>query len=198
MTILNLQKNDILDLTKKNPSLNNLIVGTGWDVVKPKGLFGGLFGSGSDYDLDLFALKLDSEGKLMSKGIVYFGAKIHEGIHSTGDNITGEGEGDDEQIIVNLDKLPVDCERIVFAVAIYQANQRGQKFSNVENAFVRLVDMDKGRSGEEICRFNLTENGGDNTAIIMAELIKNNGNWSFKAIGQYLKANIEQISRMYI
>ena len=195
MTILNLQKNDILDLTKKNPSLNNLIVGTGWDVVKPKGLFGGLFGSGSDYDLDLFALKLDSEGKLMSKGIVYFGAKIHEGIHSTGDNLTGEGEGDDEQIIVELSKIPEKYDKIILVVNIYDAYKRKQHFGMIKNAFIRLVDE---RDGKEVCRYNLSESYDNMTAMVFGEVYRHNGEWKFNAVGQGTKdEGLGQLAQRY-
>lgn len=193
MTILNLQKNDILDLTKKDPSLDRLLVGAGWDVVKKGGLFG-LFG-GADYDLDLFAMKLGENGRLLSNGLVYFGKQKHTGIMLHGDNLTGEGEGDDEKISVTLSALPNECHRVVFGVAIYSAESRNQSFANVQNAYVRLCDEDKGLS--EICRFNLTEEGGDNTAIIMCELVKANGGWSFKAIGDYYRAGISEISNMY-
>ena len=195
MTILNLQKNDILDLTKKDPSLNHLLVGAGWDVAKKGGLLGGLFGGGSDYDLDLFAMKLGVNGRLLSNGLVYFGKQTHQGINLHGDNLTGEGDGDDEKISVTLSELPSECHRVVFGVAIYSADSRGQNFGNVQNAYVRLCDKQRGNA--EICRFNLTEDGGNNTAIIMCELTKTNGDWAFKAIGEYKRAGISEISNLY-
>lgn len=193
MTILNLQKNDILDLTKKDPSLDRLLVGAGWDVAKKGGLFG-LFG-GADYDLDLFAMKLDEKGHLLRDGLVYFGKQRHTGIMLHGDNLTGEGGGDDEKISVTLSALPTQCHRVVFGVAIYNAQSRNQSFANVKNAYVRLCDEQKG--GAEICRFNLTEEGGDHTAIIMCELIKTNGEWSFKALGNYHRAGMAELSNLY-
>ena len=194
MTVLNLQKNDVLDLTKKDPSLSRLLVGAGWDVATKGGLFG-LFGGGSDYDLDLFAMKLNEKGHLMRNGLVYFGKQKHDGIMLHGDNLTGEGDGDDEKISVDLASLPNECHRVVFGVAIYSADSRGQSFKNVKNAYVRLCDEQKGMA--EICRFNLTEDGGNNTAIIMCELTKVNGDWSFKAIGEYHRAGISEIANRY-
>ena len=184
-TLLNLQKNDILDLSKKDPSLKNILLGGGWDVAKK-----GFFGFGADYDLDLIALLLGEDGKLIksSKSVIYYNDMVGQGIKLHGDNRTGEGEGDDEKISISLDKLPIECKKVVFAVTIYDAVRRRQSFSKVKNAYVRLVNEDKGN--EEICRYNLTEDGGNNTGIIFAELFKENGNWQFKAIGKLLDATV--------
>ena len=190
-TLLNLQKNDILDLSKKDPSLKNILLG-GWDVAKK-----GFFGFGADYDLDLIALLLGEDGKLIksSKSVIYYNDMVGQGIKLHGDNRTGEGEGDDEKISISLDKLPIECKKVVFAVTIYDAVRRRQSFSKVKNAYVRLVNEDKGN--EEICRYNLTEDGGNNTGIIFAELFKENGNWQFKAIGKLLDATVSTLSQMY-
>lgn len=190
--ILNLQKNDILDLSKKDPSLKNILLGGGWDVAKK-----GFFGFGADYDLDLIALLLGEDGKLIksSKSVIYYNDMVGQGIKLHGDNRTGEGEGDDEKISISLDKLPIECKKVVFAVTIYDAVRRRQSFSKVKNAYVRLVNEDKGN--EEICRYNLTEDGGNNTGIIFAELFKENGNWQFKAIGKLLDATVSTLSQMY-
>ena len=120
---------------------------------------------------------------------------VGQGIKLHGDNRTGEGEGDDEKISISLDKLPIECKKVVFAVTIYDAVRRRQSFSKVKNAYVRLVNEDKGN--EEICRYNLTEDGGNNTGIIFAELFKENGNWQFKAIGKVLDATVSTLSQMY-
>ena len=191
-TLLNLQKNDILDLSKKDPSLKNILLGGGWDVAKK-----GFFGFGADYDLDLIALLLGEDGKLIksSKSVIYYNDMVGQGIKLHGDNRTGEGEGDDEKISISLDKLPIECKNVVFAVTIYDAVRRRQSFSKVKNAYVRLVNEDKGN--EEICRYNLTEDGGNNTGIIFAELFKENGNWQFKAIGKLLDATVSTLSQMY-
>ena len=191
-TLLNLQKNDILDLSKKDPSLKNILLGGGWDVAKK-----GFFGFGADYDLDLIALLLGEDGKLIksSKSVIYYNDMVGQGIKLHGDNRTGEGEGDDEKISISLDKLPIECKKVVFAVTIYDAVRRRQSFSKVKNAYVRLVNEDKGN--EEICRYNLTEDGGNNTGIIFAELFKENGHWQFKAIGKLLDATVSTLSQMY-
>ena len=191
-TKINIQKNDILDLSKKDPSLKNILLGGGWDVAKK-----GFFGFGADYDLDLIALLLGEDGKLIksSKSVIYYNDMVGQGIKLHGDNRTGEGEGDDEKISISLDKLPIECKKVVFAVTIYDAVRRRQSFSKVKNAYVRLVNEDKGN--EEICRYNLTEDGGNNTGIIFAELFKENGNWQFKAIGKLLDATVSTLSQMY-
>ncbi len=189
--ILNLQKNDVLDLTKKDPSLNNILLGAGWDVVKK-----GLFSMQADYDLDLAAFLLDGNNKITGKeGLIYFGHKKGTGIYLHGDNLTGAGEGDDEKISIALNKIPANCNKIVFTVSIYDAAKRRQSFAKVKNAYVRLVNEDKGNA--EICRYNLTEEGGDNTAIIFAELEKNGSEWKFKAVGEYLQASVSTLLDRY-
>ena len=178
--LLNLTKNSVLDLTKYSDSLNKIRVAAGWDINK---------GIGSDYDLDLCAYLLDDRKKILKT--VYYGSKKHTGIFLDGDNLTGEGDGDDENIYVNLKEIPEKVESIVFGVVIYGADSKRQKFENVKNAFVRLVDEDS--RGKEICRYELSENGGDNTAVTFAKLYKTNGNWSFGAIGNYSKDSIESL-----
>lgn len=187
--LLNLNKNDILDLTKSVPTLNKMRVAAGWDVNT--GIFGGSF------DLDLCAILLDKSNHPItsSNACVYYGKKKSEGIYLDGDNLTGAGEGDDENIYVTLNKIPSEVQRIVFNVVIYNGISKKQKFSKVKNAYVRIVDTEK--NDEEICRYNLTDDGGDNTAVVFAELYRNNGNWEFKAIGDYKRASIEDLLRSY-
>lgn len=189
--VLNLKKNDILDLTKAEPGLNKVMLGAGWDVVKK----GGFFSRVRDYDLDLVALQINEDNKLIRSGLIYFGHQLGQGIKLHGDNLTGAGDGDDEKISVELNKLSADCKKVIFAVSIYDAVARKQSFSGVNNAYVRLLNEDKNL--QEICRYNLTEDGGDNTSIIFAELEKINGNWNFKATGQLLKGTIKDITNMY-
>lgn len=194
--MLNLQKNDILDLTKKNPGLNNVMLGAGWDVAKKKGLFG--FGGGKDFDLDLVAFLLGKDGKLIkdsTTNIVYFGCKKGKGINLHGDNLTGAGSGDDEKISVTLNNIPMECEKIVFAICIYDGKERGQTFSQVKNAYVRLLDVDKGYS--EICRYNLSEDGTNARSLIFSELIRNNGDWQFKAVGELVDGAIVDLRARY-
>lgn len=191
MPVLNLQKNDILDLTKKDPSLKNVILAAGWDVAKK-----GFFGLGKDFDLDLVALLLDESGKLIAKdGMVYFGNKRNNGIFLHGDNLTGHGDGDDERISVSLNNLPTRCCRIMFAVTIYEGKARKQSFSKVKNAYVRLLNEDK--SCQEICRYNLTEDAGNNTCVKFAELRKENGEWQFKVVSEAIEASIQELYNSY-
>lgn len=190
--MLNLKKNDILDLTKIDPSINKLRLCAGWDVAK-RGLFGFLE---KDFDLDLVALLLDKDGKLLrSKGIIYYGDKKGNGICLHGDNRTGEGDGDDEMISIVLDKIQPNCSKIIFSVTIYNGESKKQNFSKVKNAYVRLLDEDK--NDKEICRYNLSGSGGDNTAIIFAELQKEGKDWSFKAVGNLLKGSVKSLVNMY-
>lgn len=189
--MLNLQKNDILDLTKKNPGLQNVTLAAGWDVVKK-----GFFSFQADYDLDLVALLLDEKGKVTGKSsLIYFGNQRGTGIFLHGDNRTGEGDGDDEKISVALDKIPSQYKKIVFAVTIYQADKRNQNFSKVKNAYVRLLNEDAGH--KELCRYNLTDDGRDNTAIVFAELARDNGDWQFKAVGELTKATVSSLYESY-
>ncbi|MEG2354146.1 MAG: TerD family protein [Clostridium sp.] len=191
MTVsLNLKKNDILDLTKMAPGLNKITLGAGWDVVKK-----GLFSFGGDYDLDLVALLIDRNEKLLNGGVIYFGNLQGEGIYLHGDNRTGAGDGDDEKISVELNRLPSACTKVVFAVTIYNGAAKKQSFAQVKNAYVRLMNEENG--GQEICRYNLTEDGGKNTAIIFAELENCNGSWQFKTRGELLEATVTSLSNMY-
>lgn len=192
MNLLNLEKNDILDLTKKDPSLNNIVLAAGWDVVK-RGIFN--FGA-ADMDLDLSALLLDENGRLIGEeGIIYFGNQRGKGIFLHNDNRTGEGDGDDEKISLTLDRLPSNCKKVVFSVNIYQARERRQDFSKVRNAYVRVLNSDKGDS--EICRYNLSEDGKNATTLIFAELEKVGTDWNFKAIGELLQGTLTTLVNKY-
>ena len=166
---VSLQKGQKISLTKGNEGLSKVIIGLGWDEAAKSrgGLFGGLFGSsGPD-----------------KKDIVYFGnLKHYTGtVQHMGDNLTGAGEGDDEQIVVDLSRVPAEYDRIVLVVNIYQAVQRRQHFGMIQNAFIRIVDA---RNNQELCRYNLSENYDNMTAMIFGEVYRNNGEWKFNAIGQ--------------
>ena len=188
--VLNLKKNDVLDLTKTEPGLKNVMLAAGWDVAKK-----GFFKLGADYDLDLIAILLNENDKLINRGVIYFGNLKGEGIYLHGDNRTGAGDGDDEKISVDLDKLPAKCEKVIFALNIYDAVSRKQGFSRVKNAYIRLLNEDSGN--KEICRYNLSEDGGDNTALLFAELERKNGSWQFKARGELLHATVSSLANMY-
>lgn len=189
--MLNLKKNDVLDLTKKNPGIKNVMLGAGWDVVKK-----GFFSFQADYDLDLVALLLDANDRVSGKSsLIYYGNQRGTGIYLHGDNRTGAGDGDDEKISVSLDRVPESCHKIIFAVTIYQAKTRNQNFSKVRNAYVRLLDEDQ--RGKELCRYNLTEDGGNNTAIVFAELVRDGSEWQFKATGELLDATVQTLLEKY-
>ena len=183
---VSLQKGQKISLTKGNEGLSKVIIGLGWDEAAKSrgGLFGGLFGSSGpaiDCDASAFVLR---NGKLMDKkDIVYFGnLKHYTGtVQHMGDNLTGAGEGDDEQIVVDLSRVPAEYDRIVLVVNIYQAVQRRQHFGMIQNAFIRIVDA---RNNQELCRYNLSENYDGMTAMIFGEAYRHNGEWKFNAIGQ--------------
>ena len=190
---VNLQKGQKVSLTKEAPQAHRILVGLGWDARKR-----GLFGGGSDFDLDAscFALR---DGRLTSKkDICFFGNKevMGRAIYHHGDNLTGEGEGDDEQITVNLDQLDANVDKIVFVVNIYMAKLRRQSFGDVKNAFIRLVDEN---TGAELFRYNLSDGSVDKVAgLIFAELYKYNGEWKFNAIGEGTKeSSVEALARLY-
>ncbi len=187
--LLNLQKNDFLDLSKVESTFEHMRVSAGWDVN---------VGRGDDYDLDLCAMLIGADGRVVDSvnNLVYYGKKESQGIELDHDNLTGEGEGDDENMFVNLTKIHPDVYKILLCVVIYQGRSRGQYFGKVRNAYVRLVDEGV-HPEKEICRYNLSEDGGRATAVKFAELDRNPHGWSFKAIGEYANATIEDIRNQY-
>ena len=173
---INLSKGQKVSLTKENPSLSRIMVGLGWDVNE--------FDSGADFDLDASAFLLGANGKCPTeKEFVFYGNLAHPSgavVHQ-GDNLTGAGEGDDEQIEVDLRQLPSNIERVAFTVTIYDSDRRRQNFGQVSNAFIRLVDM---TGNTELCRFNLTDDYSGMTGMVVGEIYRRNGEWKFNAIGQ--------------
>ena len=201
---VNLQKGQKVDLTKGNPGLKHIMVGLGWDEAKPsggKGLLSALFGGGGaqNIDCDATAILLDANGKLAeNKDVVYFGNLTHKSnaVKHMGDNLTGAGDGDDEQIFVDLERIPESYSKIVFVVNIYEARLRNQNFGLIKNAFIRLVDNDK---KTEICRYDLSENYNGMTAMIFGEIYRHNGEWKFSAIGQGTTDNsIGDLAKRYL
>ncbi|MET7000931.1 TerD family protein [Chitinophaga defluvii] len=205
---INLVKGQTIDLRKNDKGesfdLSTVTIGLGWDVRKKAGggFFGKLLGGGQEeeYDLDAVAFLLDNNGKVanlgrtaqMSNGqsvglyegdVIFFNSMRHPSgqIWLTGDNRTGAGDGDDEQIIVKLDTLDAKYEKILFLVAIYQGRQRKQHFGNIENAFIRAVD----NKGKEIAKFNLSGNDTYNNmcSMVFAEVYRKDGTWKFRALG---------------
>lgn len=185
---INLQKGQRISLTKDNPGLKKTMVGLGWDPVKQKskGLLGGLFGGSgqAQVDCDASVFMLDENGKLKSKeNIIYFGNLKSKcgSIQHMGDNLTGNGDGDDEQIMVDLSMVPQNIVKLVFVVNIYGAAERKQHFGMIENAFIRLVNLS---DNKEMLRFNLTEEYSDKTGLYVGEIYRNNGEWKFIAVGE--------------
>lgn len=191
-----LQKGQKVSLSKDNAGLSRIVVGLGWDEVKQsRGFFAP---KPKPIDCDAFALLLQN-GKLVDKAdIVYFGNLSHfsNSVKHMGDNLTGAGEGDDEQIVIDLNTVPSQYDRIVLAVNIYQASQRNQHFGMIQNAFIRLVDA---RNNNEMCIYNLTENYSGQTAMIFGEVYRYNGEWKFNAIGQgTVDDSIGQFAQRYV
>ena len=186
---VNLQKGQKISLVKPGSSgLKKIMVGLGWDEVEQKRRF--FAPKPQDIDCDASAILCGKNGKLISldikKSCVYFGNLRHSSgaIVHQGDNLTGEGEGDDEQIMVDLPSVPADIDKLVFVVNIYDADQRNQHFGLIRNAFIRIVDIS---TNSEICRFNLSENYNGMTGMIVGELYRYNNEWKFNAIGQGVK-----------
>ncbi len=186
---INLTKGQKVDLTKKNPSLKNIMVGLGWDVNE--------FDSGADFDLDAAAFMLGANGKCPTeKEFVFYGNLEHTSgaVKHMGDNLTGEGDGDDEQIEVSLAKIPPNVERIAFTVTIYDAEPRRQNFGQVSNSYIRIVDAD---TDSELIRYDLGEDFSIETAVVVGELYKHNGEWKFNAIGSGFQGGLAALCGHY-
>lgn len=193
---VSLQKGQKVSLTKDNAGLSRVIIGLGWDEAPRKTGFFAKKPEAIDCDASAFALQ---GGKLVYKeDIIYFGNLRHPTgtIQHMGDNLTGAGEGDDEQIVVELAQVPAEYDRIVIVVNIYQAAERKQHFGMIKNAFIRLVD---GRNNMEMCRYNLTEDYSGMTAMVFGEVYRHNGEWKFNAIGQGTNDNsVGELANRYI
>ena len=172
---VSLSKGQKVDLTKTNPGLDQVLIGLGWDTNKYDG--------GFDFDLDAAAFLLNENGKVSSDtDFVFYNNKVHESgavVHQ-GDNLTGEGEGDDEQIQIVLSKVPANISKISFTVTINEADVRNQNFGQVSNAFIRVVDF---ATGNELIRYDLSEDFSIETAVVVAELYRHGGEWKFNAVG---------------
>lgn len=182
---VNLKKGQKVDLTKSNPGLNRIMVGLGWDVNRYDG--------GFDFDLDASAFLLGANGKVQQDSdFVFYGnaADPSSAVRYGGDNKTGEGEGDDEQIFVNLQAVPASVEKIDFTVTIYEAAERRQNFGQVNNAYVRIVDE---ATGTELVRYDLEEDFSIETAIVVGEIYRHNGEWKFNAVGSGFQGGLEAL-----
>ncbi len=185
---ISLNKGGNLSLSKTDPSLKNLIVGLGWDA-RPT--------DGADFDLDASAFMVKDDGKVRSDSdfIFYNQTKSTCGaIEHTGDNRTGAGDGDDESIIVLLDKIPADIQKVVFCVTIHDADARKQNFGQVNHAYVRIVNKD---SSNEVARYDLSEDASVETAMIFGEIYRHTGEWKFKAVGQGFIGGLAALAHQY-
>ena len=189
---INLTKGQTINLEKSQYDLSSVTVGLGWDVRKSGGFLSGIFGGGKsdDYDLDAIAFLLDENDKVRNLGnqlvggdVIFFNNLAHpsRNIWLTGDNRTGAGDGDDEQIIVKLDALSPQYHKILFIVSIYQGLQNNQHFGMLENAFIRAVDA----RGREMLRFSLSGDATFNQkrSVVFAEIYRREGGWKFRALG---------------
>ena len=170
---INLTKGQKVDLTKGNASLSKIVVGLGWDV--------NAFDSGAAFDLDAAAFMVGSSGKCPT-------------VKHMGDNLTGEGDGDDEQIVVELSKIPANVERIAFTVTIYDAETRRQNFGQVSNAYIHIQDM---VTGTDLIRYDLGEDFSIETAIVVGELYRHNGEWKFNAVGSGFQGGLAALCGHY-
>ncbi len=186
---ISLKKGQKVDLTKTNPGLKNILIGLGWDINKYDG--------GKDFDLDASVFLLKGDGKVNSDDdFVFYGNLKHVSgsVEHLGDNLTGAGEGDDEEIKIDLSKVPENIEKIDFTVTIYEAEERKQNFGQVENAFIRVVNE---ANGEELIRYDLGEDFSIETAVVIGELYRNKGEWKFNAIGSGFSGGLASLGRNY-
>ncbi len=182
---VSLNKGGNVSLSKEAPGLTAVIVGLGWDPRTT---------SGADFDLDASALMCNTSGKILSDGHFVFFNNLTSpdgSVEHSGDNLTGGGDGDDEQIKVNLAAIPAECDRVVFPVSIYAAESRGQNFGQVRNAFIRIVNQS---GGAEITRYDLSEDASSETAMVFGDLYRNGSEWKFRAVGQGYVAGLKGIA----
>ena len=185
---LSLSKGGNLSLSKEAPGMTKVLVGLGWDARST---------DGQDFDLDASAFLLKADGKVRADSdfIFYNQLKSVDGsVEHTGDNRTGEGDGDDEAIKVDLSKVPADIDRIASTVTIHEADARRQNFGQVRNAFIRIVNQD---NNSEVARYDLAEDASTETAMIFAELYRNGAEWKFRAVGQGFAGGLKPLAESY-
>ena len=185
---VSLAKGGNVSLTKQAPNLTAVLVGLGWDARAT---------TGAAFDLDASALMLNTAGKVLSdQHFVFFNnlTSPDGSVEHTGDNLTGEGEGDDEQIKVNLAAVPAECDRVVFPVSIYDADNRAQTFGQVRNAYIRIVNQ---ADQSELARYDLSEDASTETAMVFGELYRHGGEWKFRAVGQGYQGGLGPLAKNY-
>ena len=182
---LTLNKGSVLDLQKAAPSLENLDLGAGWDTAA----------FGEAFDLDITAFLLNANNKITgANDVIYFNNPKGNGIKLNGDNRTGEGDGDDEVISVQLSQISPSVQKIIFSVVIFQAREKGQTFGQVNNSYIRLVNKN---NGSEVAKFQLKNDFSTETAVIFGELVRNGDAWLFHAIGEGLDADLNQLAQRF-
>ena len=185
---VSLSKGGNVSLSKEEPGIESITVGLGWDARST---------DGSDFDLDASCFMLNASGKVRSDSdfIFYNNLKSNCGsVVHTGDNRTGEGDGDDEAINVELSQVPADVAKLAFTVTIHEADQRRQNFGMVSNAFIRIVNK---KTGREVARFDLSEDASTNTAMIFGEVYRHNNEWKFRAVGQGYDGGLGPLARNF-
>jgi len=185
---ISLTKGGNVNLSKEAPNLTNMAVGLGWN---PRAT------DGQAFDLDAVAFLVNESGKVRTDAdfIFFNNLKSSDGsVEHTGDNRTGEGDGDDEVIKVDLSKVPADVSKVVFCAVIYEGQARNQNFGQVANAYIRIVNT---QGGAEVARYDLSEDSSTETAMIFGELYKNNGEWKFRAVGQGFAGGLGPLAQSY-
>lgn len=201
MVSINLQKGQRIDLTKGNAGLNKIIVGLGWDPVQQKsgGLLGGLLGSKTpiDIDCDASVIMLQNDRLQDKTDVVYFGnlKGANDSVTHSGDNRTGDGDGDDETIYIELNAVPQNYNKLIFVVNIYDCVRRKQHFGMLQNAYIRIVNP---ATKEELLKYNLSDNYSDQTTLITGEIYRHDNEWKFAAVGTGTQdASISDICKRY-
>ena len=185
---ISLTKGQNVSLSKTDPSLKNVLVGLGWDARST---------DGQDFDLDASVFMATENAKVPSDSYFIFYNQLVSpcgGVEHTGDNLTGDGDGDDESVIVQLDKVESNIKSLFITVTIHDAEARRQNFGQVSNAFVRIVNND---TGDEIVRFDLSEDYSTETAMVFGEIYRHNGEWKFRAIGQGYAGGLYALCKQY-
>ncbi|RYX80084.1 TerD family protein [bacterium] len=185
---VSLSKGGNVSLSKEAPGLKNIIIGLGWDTRAT---------DGAAFDLDASAFLLAETGKVRSDAdFIFYNNKTDaaNSVEHQGDNLTGQGDGDDEQVKVKLDTVPADVSKLSVAVTIHEADSRGQNFGMVSNAFMRVLNGD---TNEEIARYDLSEDASTETAMIFGEIYRNSGEWKFKAIGQGFAGGLGPLAKNF-
>lgn len=188
MTI-SLSKGQKINLTKDNPGLKEVSIGLGWDTNKYSG--------GADFDLDASVFLVGSNGRVNNDLNFVFYNNLQDpsgAVTHTGDNRTGEGDGDDESVIVDFSKIPADIDKIAITVTIHEATERGQNFGQVSNAFVRIVNQE---TNVEVLRYDLSEDFSVETALVFCELYRHGGEWKFSAVGSGFSGGLEALCKNY-